>query len=48
MYYTNGSLELKKYIKYLLRIHKKFKNPLNNDMTKREVEYYNNNIEYDI
>ena len=48
MYYTNGSLELKKYIKYLLRNHKKFKNPLNNDMTKIEVEYYNNNIEYDI
>jgi len=48
MYYTNGSLELKKYIKYLLRNHKKFKNPLNSDMTKIEVEYYNNNIEYDI
>lgn len=48
MYYTNGSLELKKYIKYLLKNHKKFNNPLNKDMTKIDIEYYNNSIEYDI
>lgn len=48
MYYTNGSLELKKYIKFLLSIQSTFNNPLNNDMTNINLPYNDNKIEYQI
>jgi len=46
MYYTNGSLELKKYIKYLLNSGSKFNNPMTKDMTQINIPYENNKIEY--
>ena len=48
MYYTNGSLELKKYIKYLLNSGSKFNNPMSRDMTQINIPYENNKIEYTI
>ena len=46
MYYTNGSLELKKYIKFLFNAHNKFTNPLTKDMTQIKTPYQDNKIEY--
>jgi len=45
MYYTNGSLELKKYIKYLLNTNSKFNNPMSKDMTQINIPEQNNKIE---
>lgn len=47
MYYTNGSLELKKYIKYLLNTNEKFSNPLTPDMVQINTQYANNKVQYD-
>ena len=46
IYYTNGSIELKKYIKFLIKSKSKFNNPLNNDFTKINIKDYNNELEY--
>lgn len=46
LYYTNGSLELKKYIKYLQNINEKFTNPLSIDMTQINTPNIDNNIQY--
>ena len=48
MYYTNGSLQLKKYIKFLLSIQSKFNNPLTKDMTQINLPNHDNKIEYQI
>lgn len=48
MYYTNGSVELKKYINYLLNINEKFTNPLSNDMVQINTPYIDNNIQFDL
>jgi hypothetical protein len=48
MYYTNGSLELKKYIKFLLQTQSNFNNPLSKDMTKINLPNNDNKIEYQI
>jgi len=45
MYYTNGSLELKKYINILLKSHEKINNPMSIDMTQVNNST-NNKIEY--
>lgn len=44
MYYTNGSIELKKYIKYLTKLKRKINNPMTEDMTRFNIP--KNNIEY--
>lgn len=46
MYYTNGSLELKKYIRYLTNINDKFSNPLSTDMVQINTPFVDNNIQY--
>jgi len=46
MYYTNGSLELKKYIKYLVNIGSKFSNPMTKDLTQINTTFIENKIEY--
>lgn len=46
MYYTNGSLELKKYIKYLLNSNSKFSNPLSKDMEQINTPPTDNNVQY--
>ena len=46
MHYTNGSLEIKKYIKFLLQVHVKFNNPLSKDMTQINILGIDNKIEY--
>lgn len=46
MYYTNGSLELKKYIRYLLNTNEKFSNPLTTNMEQINTPYIDNNIQY--
>ena len=46
MYYTNGSLELKKYIKFLLKSKSKFNNPMTQDLTQINTNYIDNKIEY--
>ena len=48
MYYTNGSLELKKYVKFLLAMGSKFNNPLTKDMTEINLPNHDNKIEYQI
>ena len=48
MYYTNGSLELKKYINYLLDINEKFTNPLTTDMNQINTPFIDNKIQYTI
>jgi hypothetical protein len=48
MYYTNGSLEVKKYIKYLLNTDKKFLNPLTVNMEQINTPFIDNNIQYTI
>lgn len=48
MYYTNGSLELKKYIKYLLNINEKFINPLTTNMEQINTPFVDNKIQYTI
>jgi hypothetical protein len=48
MYYTNGSFELKKYIKFLLSTQSNFNNPLSNDMTQINLPNYDNKIEYQL
>jgi hypothetical protein len=48
MYYTNGSLQFKKYIKFLLSIQSKFNNPLTKDMTQINLPNHDNKIEYQI
>jgi len=48
MYYTNGSLELKKYIKYLLNTNEKFSNPLSANMEQISAPFVNNKIQYTI
>lgn len=48
MYYTNGSLELKKYIKFLSEMKSKFNNPLSKDMTQINIPNLDNKIEYSI
>ena len=46
MYYTNGSLELKKYIKYLINTGSKFSNPMSKDLTQINTPFIENKIEY--
>ena len=46
MYYTNGSLELKKYIKYLINTGSKFSNPMSKDLTPINTPFIENKIEY--
>lgn len=46
MYYTNGSLELKKYIRYLINIDEKFSNPLTLNMEQINTPFIDNNIQY--
>lgn len=46
MYYTNGSLELKKYIRYLLNTNEKFSNPLTINMEQINTPFIDNNIQY--
>lgn len=46
MYYTNGSLELKKYVKYLLNMDEKFSNPLTIDMKQIYTPDIDNKIQY--
>lgn len=46
MYYTNGSLELKKYIKYLVNTGSKFSNPMTKDLTQINTPFIENKIEY--
>lgn len=46
MYYTNGSLELKKYIKYLFNTGSKFNNPMTKDLTQINTPFIENKIEY--
>lgn len=48
MYYTNGSLELKKYIKYLLNTNEKFINPLTSDMVQINTPFIDNKVQYDV
>lgn len=48
MYYTNGSLELKKYIKYLLNTNEKFTNPLTSDMVQINTPFIDNKVQYDV
>jgi hypothetical protein len=48
MYYTNGSLELKKYIKYLINTGSKFSNPMTADLTQINIPFIENKIEYTI
>lgn len=48
MFYTNGSLELKKYIKYLINSNEKFSNPMTIDMEQVNVPYTNNKLQYTI
>ena len=48
MYYTNGSLQLKKYIRFLTDIKSNFTNPLTVDMTQIFVPNQDNKIEYSI
>ena len=45
MYYTNGSLELKKYIQYLLKTSSEFNNPLTPDFTQINIPSIDNKIE---
>jgi hypothetical protein len=50
MYYTNGSLELKKYVKFLIGSQSpsqtQFNNPLSKDMTQINTPNIDNKIEY--
>lgn len=46
MYYTNGSLELKKYIKYLLNSNLEFFNPLSKDMEQINTTFIDNSVQY--
>ena len=46
MYYTNGSLEFKKYINFLIKSQAKFNNPLSKDMTQINIPNIDNKIEY--
>jgi len=46
MYYTNGSLELKKYIKYLINTGSKFSNPMTKDLTQINTPFIENKIKY--
>lgn len=46
MYYTNGSLELKKYIKYLSDNNETFNNPLSKDMVQINLSNENNKLQY--
>jgi hypothetical protein len=48
MYYTNGSLELKKYVQYLLRTQSQFNNPMTPDMTQINTPDVDNGIEIDL
>ena len=48
MYYTNGSLELKKYVQYLLRTRSEFNNPLTSDLTQIHIPGIDNKIEMSI
>jgi hypothetical protein len=41
LYYTNGSIELKKYIKYLIKLKRKITNPMNEDMTSFNIPKIN-------
>jgi hypothetical protein len=46
IYYTNGSIDLKKYIKYLLKSGNKLISPISNDFTKIDLPNDTNDIEY--
>lgn len=46
MYYTNGSLELKKYIKYLLNTNENFLSPFTKDMSQIDTPPTDNKIQY--
>lgn len=48
IYYTNGSLELKKYINFLISTNSKFNNPLTKDMSQINLANHDNKIEYSI
>jgi len=45
IYYTNGSIDLKKYIKYLLKTGNKIISPISNDFTKIDLPNDTNDIE---
>ena len=46
IYYTNGSIDLKRYIKHLLKSGNKIINPLSNDFTKIDLPNDSNDVEY--
>ena len=46
LYYTNGSIDLKKYIKHLLKTGNELVSPVSNDFTKIKLENNSNDIEY--
>ena len=46
LYYTNGSIDLKKYIKHLLKTGNEIVSPISNDFTKIKLENNSNDIEY--
>ena len=46
IYYTNGSIDLKKYIKHLLKNGNHFISPLSNDFTKIDLPNDSNDIEF--
>lgn len=46
IYYTNGSIDLKKYIKHLLKSGNKIISPLSNDFTKIDLPNDSNDIEF--
>jgi hypothetical protein len=46
IYYTNGSIDLKRYIKHLLKTGNKILNPISTDFTKVKLTNNDNEIEY--
>jgi len=46
IYYTNGSIDLKKYIKHLLKTGNKIISPVSNDFTKIDLPNDSNDIEF--
>jgi hypothetical protein len=48
MYYTNGSIDLKKYIKFLLQSGNNLINPLSNDFTKINLDNNSNDIQFNL
>lgn len=48
IYYTNGSIDLKRYIKHLLKTGNKIISPISNDFTKIKLSNESNDIEYNL